>query len=233
VLPRAQVASQSLYSDKAFYTEEALDAHLAARHADKVPPGADVCLADFCDVLQCDLLSALRPTAPLPRCSPAALAAAQRRCFALLDDCLPLLAGSDGAGSRAARAAARAHAAVAQRHCARLECDGAQPLFEPPAARLLSPVATEWLEALGLILLACSLLAYYGLLARSFGLMGGSCAGGRVGRAAGGRGRAAAARAGEFMLGGKGGARVALVRIGLALMRRWRRSRGGTAKRRA
>jgi len=211
-------------------SEEALDKHLAARHADKLSPSADVCLADWCDVLQCDALSAAAAARPPParRCAAAALAASQRRCFALLDDCLPVLSA---AGGRAARAQARAHAAVAERFCARLTCEALPTLFPPQPEALLSPATTEWLEWLGLALLACGLLCYYGLLARSYGVWGGGGGGGGARRASG-RGRAASARAGEFLLGGKLGIRMAMVRIGIALMRRWRR-RGGAAKRRA
>ena len=31
-----------------------MDKHMDNRHMDKIPPAADVCLADFCEVLQCD-----------------------------------------------------------------------------------------------------------------------------------------------------------------------------------
>ena len=45
---------RSLYSDKVFKSEYYVDKHMDNRHMDKIPPGADVCLADYCDVLRCD-----------------------------------------------------------------------------------------------------------------------------------------------------------------------------------
>jgi len=45
---------RSLYSGKVFKSEYYVDKHMERRHADKIPPGANVCLADYCDVLQCD-----------------------------------------------------------------------------------------------------------------------------------------------------------------------------------
>ena len=45
---------KSTYSDKVFRSEYYVDKHMDNRHMDKIPPGADVCLADYCDVLQCD-----------------------------------------------------------------------------------------------------------------------------------------------------------------------------------
>ena len=44
---------KSLYSDKTFKSEYYVDKHMDNRHSDKIPAGADVCLAEYCDVLRC------------------------------------------------------------------------------------------------------------------------------------------------------------------------------------
>ena len=67
---------KSLYSDKTFYNEFYVDKHMDNRHMDKVPPGADVCLADYCEVLRAmasggNIRSFVRPgsSASRSRCS--------------------------------------------------------------------------------------------------------------------------------------------------------------------
>jgi hypothetical protein len=252
--------------NKAFYSEETLDAHFGRRHPTRVLPGADVCLADFCDVLQCDALVASHAAAasfagaghaappaapPSKRCSPPALAQAQHRCFELLDVCLPIL---PGAAAGASLRQSRAHSLVAARHCERLTCEQLPQLFPPGEGAagppLLGPAAMETLEALGIFLLACALFAYYGMLARQFGFIGGGSGrrgwAGKVARTGvagvaatkrgggAGKGRTAAQRAGQLLLGGKLGVRVAMTRLALILWKKWqaRRRRGAVKKRR-
>ena len=140
--PRLRRAAQSLYSNKAFYTEAAIDAHMERRHMDKIPQAramaalpwrrsagapnqkayavlrpsraqeADVCLADYCDVLQCGpyaaaVAAAARDAPPPPqvaRCSAAAMERAQHRCQARPARAAAATAGTDCAGAAAGAA---------------------------------------------------------------------------------------------------------------------------------
>ena len=53
---------KSLYSDKTFKSEYYVDKHMDNEHSDKIPAGADVCLAEYCGVLRCDAFRGWRAT---------------------------------------------------------------------------------------------------------------------------------------------------------------------------
>jgi len=130
-----------------------------ARRAPLSPPpaqGADVCLADFCDVLQCDAYAAaVSPAgaAAPARCSGArALQLARSRCLLLLDDCLPPASAHAGTW--------RAHQLLAQQHCGQLrDCHSTQALFR---SERLSTTAWRFLERLTIGIVVVALLIYYG-----------------------------------------------------------------------
>ena len=87
---------RSTYAGKVFRSEYFVDLHMDNRHMDKVPPGADVCLADLCDVLRCDDYY-LRYYPRRGRykvregafCSEDRMAEARVQCRALMDECVP------------------------------------------------------------------------------------------------------------------------------------------------
>ena len=87
---------RSTYAGKVFRSEYFVDLHMDNRHMDKVPPGADVCLADFCEVLRCDdYYTRYYPRQGkqyTPRqglCREGLMAEARRECRALLEACVP------------------------------------------------------------------------------------------------------------------------------------------------
>lgn len=163
---------------KAFYTEAALDKHLHARHPGLVPPSADVCLADYCDVLQCDVYAAAATgvatlashataAARLPpgarRCDARQLELARHRCESLLRLCLPLHSGSSsaGGGGNATREAARhraAHERLLGSHCGMLTCDHVDAMF---AATALSVRAWRLVRRITTVAVALAVVVYY------------------------------------------------------------------------
>ena len=88
---------KSLYSDKVFRSEHYVDVHMDNRHADKIPEGATVCLADYCDLLRCDdYFQAnrhnFRESAHVVRegrCKAREMRALQALCTALVGKCVP------------------------------------------------------------------------------------------------------------------------------------------------
>ncbi len=87
---------RSTYAGKMFRSEYFVDLHMDNRHMDKVPPGADVCLADFCEVLRCDdYYTRYYPRKGrqyTPRqglCREGRMAEAREECRALLEACIP------------------------------------------------------------------------------------------------------------------------------------------------
>jgi len=191
-----------------------------------------VCLADFCDVLQCDLLAAAQqqqqqpsrePPKP-PRCSPAHLAQAQHRCTELLHACLP-------ASGRERRARAALGAAL----CDKLSCSRIGELYTPAVLSRRSAAArvVRAAELLGIALLGLGLLTYYAMLLRSLGIWQ-ALTGGQPAAKGGPRAERARGRAQQLLLGGRLGVRMAVTRLALVLMQRWkRRSNAAKAKRRS
>lgn len=153
---------QCLYCDKSFYSEAALDGHLGARHAQ--PPTtaapADVCLADYCDVLGCASAEAALeaagpgrrrarhasgappppPVAPREEphapCTSRRLVLARARCEAALDACF-----APAGAARApppSRRASRARAHLSSLHCGSMSSCAA---FEAAVAKAVAVAA--------------------------------------------------------------------------------------------
>jgi hypothetical protein len=70
---------------KVFRTEGYLDMHFDRRHMDTVPTDANVCLADFCDILGC---RSLRPSAGVA-CNPQQQQRRRVLCQHLIHNCFP------------------------------------------------------------------------------------------------------------------------------------------------
>ena len=237
---------------KAFLSEDALDKHLGARHAGLARPEADVCLADFCDVLQCDVYEAstrgvVSLAHPLPvaarQCGARELEAAKHKCDSLLRLCLPL--HGRGTGSNATRGAARQAAAydrLVASHCGMLTCDHVHDLFASAvfAARLWAGLVRAVTVIVTLVV-----VVYYIGVARdviSTALQGG---GGGTGLAKGGAKRGAGfagllpkeelpRRVAAVLLGGKLGVRLAFGQLLWTLGQRyWRRLQKQQRKKRA
>ena len=139
---------KSLYSDKTFKSEYYVDKHMDNRHADKIPPGADVCLAEYCDVLRCDAFRGWRATDPKARfehaldafgfyaheCDKASLEEARARCDRVVALCFPSRtergeAEDDGETSDADAAAKRLRSYFSKQHCGFLTCGGVEEMF--------------------------------------------------------------------------------------------------------
>jgi hypothetical protein len=238
---------------KAFLTEEALDKHLGARHGALARPGADVCLADFCDVLQCDVYEAstrgvVSQAHPLPvaarPCGSRELELAKHKCDSVLRLCLPLHSHR-GAGnaSRAAGRQAAAYDRLVVSHCGMLTCDHVHDLFASAvfAARLWAGL--KRVVTVGVTLVV---VIYYIGIARE--VIGSAVGGG--GRSAGPGARGGSRRGGgfggilpkeelprrvaAFLLGGKLGVRLAFGQVLWSLGQRyWRRLQKQQRKKRA
>ena len=125
---------KSLYSDKTFYSEHYVDKHMDNRHMDKVPPGADVCLADYCEVLRCDehqawkhpeLRKTIGSSASRARCSEEKMRGVRHFCEVLMSRCFPTSGVDDGG----AETAARLREYLTRHHCDMLTCDGVHDMF--------------------------------------------------------------------------------------------------------
>jgi len=125
---------KSLYSDKTFYSEHYVDKHMDNRHMDKVPPGADVCLADYCEVLRCDehqawkhpeLRKTIGSSASRARCSEEKMRGVRHFCEVLMSRCFPTSGVDDGG----AETAARLREYFTRHHCDMLTCDGVHDMF--------------------------------------------------------------------------------------------------------
>lgn len=82
---------RSLYSGKVFKSEYYVDKHMERRHGDKIPPEADVCLADHCDLLQCDRHHSYLKNERKKHiwCDEEFLVEIQGKCRQVLSDCFP------------------------------------------------------------------------------------------------------------------------------------------------
>ena len=125
---------KSLYSDKTFYSEHYVDKHMDNRHMDKVPPGADVCLADYCEVLRCDehqawkhpeLRKTIGSSASRARCSEEKMRGVRHFCEVLMSRCFPTSGVDDGGAVTAARLSEY----FTRHHCDMLTCDGVHDMF--------------------------------------------------------------------------------------------------------
>ena len=161
---------------KAFYTEAAIDKHLHARHAALVPPQADVCLADFCDVLQCDVYDAAArgaiETRPMPafaksgsrKCASREMEMARHACESSLRLCLPQHSSAGGVGTTrnsTTREAARQRAAYERlmtTHCGMLTCHHVHSMF---AATAFAVRAWRYARRIGIVVLTVAVALYY------------------------------------------------------------------------
>lgn len=141
---------KSLYSEKVFRTEWHVDKHMDNRHADKIPPGADVCLADYCAVLRCDEHHAHRnPDDPSrsgsrgapsrskggggggagarrarrERCDESKLAGARHFCETLMHACFPSDDDAESDGDRGGGARGHGAAGRLRAYFTRHHCD--------------------------------------------------------------------------------------------------------------
>ena len=255
--PIACLPPQCGVCSKAFLTEDALDKHLGSRHGALAPPGADVCLADFCDVLQCDVYEAstrgvVSLAHPLPvaarPCGSRERELAKHKCDTLLRLCLPLHSQVGGNASRAAARQAAAYDRLVVSHCGMLKCEAVHDLFASAvfAARLWTGL--KRVVTVGVTLVV---VVYYIGIAREVirtALGGGGSGGG--GRSTG-QGVRAGSRCGSgfggllpkeelprrvaaFLLGGKLGVRLAFGQVLWSLGQRyWRRLQKQQRKKRA
>lgn len=133
---------KSLYSDKVFRSEYYVDKHLDNRHMDKIPPGADVCLADYCDVLQCDHYQAYkhpearRKTGPGldhggGQCDDGKLRGVKHFCEVLMHRCFPTGGGGEAGGDGDdGEVATRLHEYFVRHYCDLLTCEGVSTMFQ-------------------------------------------------------------------------------------------------------
>ena len=137
---------KSLYSDKTFKSEYYVDKHMDNRHSDKIPAGADVCLAEYCDVLRCDAFRGWRATDAKARfehaldaiglhaheCDEAEMEGARARCERVLARCFPSReerGEADDGVEAADAAAARLRAYFSKQLCGFLTCGGVEEMF--------------------------------------------------------------------------------------------------------
>ena len=134
---------KSLYSDKTFKSEYYVDKHMDNRHADKIPAGADVCLAEYCDVLRCDAFRGWRATDAKARfehaldaiglhaheCDEASLEDARARCERVVARCFPSREERGEVDDAADAAAARLRAYFSKQHCGFLTCGSVEEMF--------------------------------------------------------------------------------------------------------
>lgn len=80
------------FCGKKFSTQAYLDNHMVRRHSDQLGSGADVCLAEYCDMLWCDEADVkVASTLHLLPCFPKRLEALRRQCFDQLEGCRPVI----------------------------------------------------------------------------------------------------------------------------------------------
>lgn len=135
---------RSLYSDKVFKSEYYVDKHMDNRHMDKIPPGADVCLADYCDVLRCDEHREWRQMDGRGRgrrkqaiervfgrsCDREKLRGARHFCEVVMRRCFPTGGAVDDTLPVSAGVAARLGEHFTRHHCDALTCEDVSRMFE-------------------------------------------------------------------------------------------------------
>eukprot|EP00238_Polyblepharides_amylifera_P001502 CAMPEP_0196572184 /NCGR_PEP_ID=MMETSP1081-20130531/2267_1 /TAXON_ID=36882 /ORGANISM="Pyramimonas amylifera, Strain CCMP720" /LENGTH=177 /DNA_ID=CAMNT_0041889401 /DNA_START=305 /DNA_END=838 /DNA_ORIENTATION=+ len=85
------------YCGKIFRTEAFLDTHFENRHSDHIPKGAEVCLADYCDLIHCDHDHPLRVKHEhnFFACKPTDVEGKRHLCEAIAQKCFPREEGPD------------------------------------------------------------------------------------------------------------------------------------------
>ena len=133
------------YCGKQFRDEHYIDRHMDRRHEDKITEGASVCLADFCDVLDCTGRD--HPSHPLP-CKPDLMAQRKFHCGAIFHKCFP-------PGRSAAMG--RAHDRLLEEVCGRLTC------IEGRGAPRAGTSSQGWpiLRLVGICVLLVGMAAFY------------------------------------------------------------------------
>ena len=127
---------RSLYSGKVFKSEYYVDKHMERRHGDKIPSTADVCLADYCDVLQCDKHAEYvkngRGSKPT-RCDEEQMSLVRDKCHEMLTQCFPNENGStrDNAG--------KLNVYFTKYYCDQMTCADVDGVFELMSAHHDSP----------------------------------------------------------------------------------------------
>mmetsp|Transcript_11142 Transcript_11142/g.35439 ORF Transcript_11142/g.35439 Transcript_11142/m.35439 type:complete len:270 (-) Transcript_11142:56-865(-) len=116
------------YCRKAFRTEGYLDRHMERRHMDRVPTVAPVCLADYCDALDCRNDRA--QLTMLPRCDKMEIRLLRRDCESVFHKCFP------PAHSASVRLA---HDALITDFCAGLACHSPTGTSQGNPARRVGP----------------------------------------------------------------------------------------------
>jgi hypothetical protein len=143
---------RSLYANKVFKSEYYVDKHMERKHADKIPPGADVCLAEYCDVLQCDRHSAYArdEKKTFPWCDRKHMADTRRACNNLLTQCFP--------EQHTNAKAERLNAYFSKYYCDQMTCDNVGGVFKLMSAHHETP-GVGYYMALAFVL--AGLFTYY------------------------------------------------------------------------
>mmetsp|Transcript_40962 Transcript_40962/g.68586 ORF Transcript_40962/g.68586 Transcript_40962/m.68586 type:complete len:284 (-) Transcript_40962:17-868(-) len=83
--------------DKTFRSEHFIDDHLTNRHLDTIPQGAEICLADYCDVLHCDHDHPVKSNheTNFKACKPSEMERRRHHCEAIATKCFPTEDGSE------------------------------------------------------------------------------------------------------------------------------------------
>ena len=168
---------KSLYSDKVFKSEYYVDKHMDNRHMDKIPEGADTCLADYCDVLRCDEHREWKRSdgrggvgliawATARRCDREKMRGVRHHCEMLMHRCFPSASrvDDDDDDERASSSSSSASAAVlrehfTRHHCEYLTCESAPHMFERLSGHVAGGRSGGYYVALGLV--GSLLAAYY------------------------------------------------------------------------
>jgi len=143
---------RSLYSGKVFKSEYYVDKHMERRHRDKIPPGADICLAEYCDLLQCDRHVAYSNDEKHKslKCDKPYLVGVRAACKDLLAQCFSDKDTSDKAE--------RLNAYFTKYYCDRMTCEDVDGVFTQMSAHHEKP-SVSYYVLLGFILLF--LTGYY------------------------------------------------------------------------
>lgn len=133
-----------LYCNKVFKSESYLERHIESRHPATIQADG-VCLADYCDVLECDVHETLfQPgqTGESVHCNPKVMQRRRHRCHMVLDQCFP---------PHGSQIANQLHHDFEHLYCDHLTCetaiDGSLRARQPSAA--MQEAASARAEALG------------------------------------------------------------------------------------